>query len=299
VRLEGAPPPEAVLLEEGVHVVADGAHGERHDGRGEALGGRDDVGNDALVVLEAPHLAGSAEPDHDLVDVEEDFVLVAEGADALHVAVGKEEDASGSRNALHHDGSDGVRSFHNDLLLEHEQGGCGALLLRRAGELEHVGRGVPALDKVGSGSGLEPAAVSRGVGGRVRAAVVRAVEGHDLLLARVPPRHGDRGLVGLGAGRRERDPGQTLGKDLADELAQAGSRLGHAEAAVNEGHAVQLLVNGGLHPGRDSLPTVGADGLGRPVHPLLAGGVVQVHARASDHDGEVCKQIVEERKTER
>mmetsp|Transcript_11348 Transcript_11348/g.23196 ORF Transcript_11348/g.23196 Transcript_11348/m.23196 type:complete len:220 (-) Transcript_11348:744-1403(-) len=119
VGLEGGAPAHGVLFEELHHLVADGDHGNGCDTRAEALGASDDVRNDAVVPLESPHVSGPAEPNHDLIEVEEDVVLVAKSADALHVTIREGQDTRGARNTLEHDARNVVSSLVEDLFLKH------------------------------------------------------------------------------------------------------------------------------------------------------------------------------------
>src|SRR6185369_16896237 len=88
------------------------AHPERAEldvGAREALGHRDEVGLDAPVVDGEP-LPGPPEAGHDLVGDEQDAVPVADLAQALHVAVGRDEDPVGAHDGLDDDRGDRLRA---------------------------------------------------------------------------------------------------------------------------------------------------------------------------------------------
>ena len=125
-------------------------------------------------------LAGAAEPGHHLVGDHQDAVLVAQRADALHVAVGRDQDAVGARHGLEDERRDRLRAFELDDLLEVAQ----RLLGRIPPALDAVIR-VEHVDEPACGR-LAPASRIAGRGDRAgRAAVVRAIAGQDLLPAGV------------------------------------------------------------------------------------------------------------------
>ena len=105
VRLIGVAMREVVVLE----VVGDfgggGAEAERNVGRGDALGGDEDVGLDVPVVDGEP-LAGAAPAGHHFVGDHEHAVTVADFAQAREVFGRRNEDAVGADDGLDDDGGD-------------------------------------------------------------------------------------------------------------------------------------------------------------------------------------------------
>ena len=97
-----------VVFPIGGDLVADGDGAERHVGRGEAFGQGHQIGHDAPVIDGEPG-ASAAQAAHDLVADEQDAVFVADGAQALQVAVGRHDEAVGAGDGLDKDGGDGVR----------------------------------------------------------------------------------------------------------------------------------------------------------------------------------------------
>ena len=104
----GQPAVEHLRLELLGDVVAHGDGAERQVRAGQALGHRHQVGHDAPVVDGEP-APGPPEAGHDLVGDHQDVVPVADLADALDVAVGRDEDAVRADDRLEEDRGDRVR----------------------------------------------------------------------------------------------------------------------------------------------------------------------------------------------
>ena len=112
----GEPAGEELRADELLDRGADGHRAERHVARVDALGHRDDVRDDVPVVDREP-LAGAAEAGHHLVGDQQDPVPVADLADRLQVAVGRDDDPVRADDGLEDHGGDGVRALvHEDLL---------------------------------------------------------------------------------------------------------------------------------------------------------------------------------------
>ena len=120
----GEPARKWLVLERVGDRLADADRAELYVGARESLRHRDHVGHDAPVLDRKP-LAGPAEPAHDLVGDHQDAVLVAERAHALHVAVGRNEDAVGAGHRLEDERGDRVRTFELDHLFEIAQSALG------------------------------------------------------------------------------------------------------------------------------------------------------------------------------
>ena len=104
---------------------------ERQVGRRQALRHRQQVGHDVPVVDREP-AAGAPEAAHDLVGDQEDAVAVADLADALEVAVGRDEDPVRADDRLEDEGRDRVRALEHDDLLEVCEGCADRVAVRAA-----------------------------------------------------------------------------------------------------------------------------------------------------------------------
>ena len=219
---------------DGVHQLgAAGDAGERK-AAGDALGGRHQVGHDALVVDGEPR-AGAAEPGLDLVGDEHDAVVRRPGGEGRQEAGRRLDEAALAEDRLDHDAR---QVGHADLLVEVVDRAGGGLL---AGEpvAERVGhRGAVDLGGERAEAVLVRHVLRRHRHREVRAAVVRVVEhAHGVAAGRdAGDLHGV--LDGLGAGVEERAllrvvAGGQLGQRLA-HLDVAGVRRDH-EAGVGEG----------------------------------------------------------------
>lgn len=281
VGLVGRAPAERRLFEKVFDGFAHADDGEREVGGAESFGGGDDVGNEALVVLEAPKLAGASESDHDFVGDVEDLVLVAERAHALHVALGRDEDAAGSDDGLEHDCGDLVGSFHQNLFFESCQGRLsGFLFVRSPPELERSR--IEDLDEAGrSDFGEPPSEVTGGGERRGRPSVVRPVLGQDLVFAGVSTSNADGSFVGFVSAGREQESVDIFREQVRHELRGPAPNFGHSEASVDHRQRRQLFRDGIHHGLRNVVSQVGADRLARPVEVLLSVLVVQVHSLAA------------------
>ena len=105
VRLVGVAVREVVILEVVGDLLGGGAEAERHIGRGDALGGDEDVGLDAPVIDGEP-LAGAAPAGHDFVGDHQHAVAVADFAQAREVLGRRNQHAVGADDGLDDDGGD-------------------------------------------------------------------------------------------------------------------------------------------------------------------------------------------------
>mmetsp|Transcript_104633 Transcript_104633/g.293219 ORF Transcript_104633/g.293219 Transcript_104633/m.293219 type:complete len:506 (+) Transcript_104633:65-1582(+) len=191
-------------------------HGERV-ARGDALRGDEDVGHDAEV-LHGPLLACAAEAGLHLVRDQQDVVLGAPLAEALHEAGGRHDVAALAEHRLDDDRRDlgGLR-----LLQEDQVEGLEGLLRRHAGVLVGVPRPCGARRQR---PGALAAVADGGAGdgeGALRPAVVAAEEGHHGVAALRLPGEPQGALHGLGAGVREEERLDALGHQrlqAVDEL---------------------------------------------------------------------------------
>ncbi len=188
-------------------LVADGNRTQRHVGRGEALRHRDEIGHDLPVIHREP-LARAPQPGHDFVADEQDAVLVADLAQALQVAIGRDDDAVRAGDRFEEEGSHGVRAFAHQHLLDLIEALAGeyfvavALVIQRAAILVRV----EDVDDAGDAGLVGPAALVAGEGDGPRScAVIRAIAGDDLLPPGELPRHFDRVLVGFGPAEGEEE----------------------------------------------------------------------------------------------
>ena len=102
---------------------------ERQVRRGQALGHRHQI-RDGVPVVDREPAPGSAEAGHHLVGDHEDVVTVADLADALDVAVGRDEDAVRPDDRLEENRRDRVGAFvADDILQALEAFGCRSRLL--------------------------------------------------------------------------------------------------------------------------------------------------------------------------
>ena len=204
---------EEVVLEELGDFFAGGAEAERDVGRGDALGGDEDVGDDVPVVHGEP-FAGAAPAGHDFVGDEEDAVFVADAAEFGHVLVGRDEDAVGADDGLDED------CGYVGLVADH------VLDVVGAGDIA-AGVGVAdgafvAVDFGGeddagafaAGFHGPSARVSGGGDGADGGAVVGTVARDDLGLAGVHAGDLEGGFVGFGAGGGEEEFAEALGEDF-------------------------------------------------------------------------------------
>ena len=91
-------------------------------------------------MIDREPLAGAAEAGHHLVADHQDAVLRAQLAHALHVAVGRHEDAVGAGDGLEDECRDRLRPFELDHFLEHRQRLLGRVPAARDAviRIEHV-----------------------------------------------------------------------------------------------------------------------------------------------------------------
>ncbi len=193
------------------------------------------------------HLARTAPAGLDLVEDEEDPVLVAALAHALHEALGRHEVAALALHGLHDDAGHLVwRHQIREELVYLAQAVGGALLRVEAGGAEvllRVGSKVDARH-----AGLVGVAVL-GVGARHAhgthgAPVEGAREGDDAGALGVGTHQLEGGVSGLGSAVGKERAAQLSGGDLGDALCQpqGAGEVHHVEGAVDE--LVHLLLDG-------------------------------------------------------
>ncbi len=169
--------------------------------------------------------------------------FVAEVADALEVAVRRDEDAVGAGHRLEEEGRDVLRPFELDDLFdigEREPDIVPAALhaVVRIGDVDDTGH--PWLR-------CPPARIAREHHRPGRGAVIRAIPREHLVAAGVLPRHLDRVLVGLGAAVGEEERVDVAGRDRGELLAEERPGLGrHEGIGVREG--LGLLLDGADDP---------------------------------------------------
>lgn len=266
------------------------ARHHRHGDRGgrDALCAGDNVGHDSFVVLESKHFSGTSETHHDLVDVHQNSVLVAESTNTLQEPVGEDHATTGSEDTFGHDGGNVVGAFVEDLFLEHDEGGLDLLRFGgvAAAGLEKEREGIEGLDKARSFLS-EPAAGIASGGTRVSgSSVVGSVPANDLLFAGKASGHHDSGLVGLGSTAGVYRGSQISGKDFVHELVHAGFDLGLANVAVGVGQSSHL-VRSGFDDGLGQVVSeIGADRLRCPVEVSVSLVVKQVDTFSVGHVGD-------------
>mmetsp|Transcript_23558 Transcript_23558/g.35348 ORF Transcript_23558/g.35348 Transcript_23558/m.35348 type:complete len:231 (+) Transcript_23558:259-951(+) len=122
VSLVGTAITQGLVGKEVDNLLRRSRHTERNTGTGDTLGSRDDVRNDTLIMLKAKQLARTSKAHHNLVTNHHNVVLGTHSADSLHVTWRHDQDSTGSDDALHEDASNGIRSFVQNLFLEHVEG---------------------------------------------------------------------------------------------------------------------------------------------------------------------------------
>ncbi len=241
-------------------VTVSGADGES---AAEGLGHGNAVGPDA-VVLEAEPFAGAADAGLHFVEEEQDFLFVAERAQAGHEFGGGGHDAAFALDGLAQDGDGGGG-----------EGGADGVEVVELGVGEAGHEGLEALLVLG---------LARGGHGGEGAAMERVLHGDDFVAGRRgAPLAGqlEEALVGLGAGVAEED--LAAEGEPGDLLREPGLELVVEEVgAVHED--ADLLLHGGDDGG---MAVAGvADGDARhEVEIFLAGVVPDGDARAA-HEGE-------------
>ena len=202
-------------------VPAHGDGAQRQVRGGQALGHGHQVG-DGVPVLDREPPAGAPETRHHLVGDHQDAVAIAELANALDVAVRRNEDAVGADDGLEEDRRDRVRSLVHDHVLETAE----ALLDRPRLALAPAMRvGIP--DHADQPRLRRPAARIAGERHRTHGRpVIRAVASEDLVAAGVLASDLDRVLDRLGAAEREEDLVEIAGQQPGQLLAETRSNLG-------------------------------------------------------------------------
>jgi hypothetical protein len=173
-------------------------------------------------VVDGEPAASPTEPGHDLVADHEDVVARADLADALEVAVRRDQDPIGAHDGLEEDGRDRVGALVADDVLEALEA-----LLDRARLLLAPAVGVRVAHDAHEAGLVGPAAGIPGEGHRAEGrAVVGPVSGEDLVPARVVTGELDRVLDGLRPAEGEEDLVEVAGQDLGQLLPEAAPDLG-------------------------------------------------------------------------
>ncbi len=230
VRVVGQAAEEDLVAERLGDRAAHADRAERQVRRGQALGHRDQVRDDAPVV-DRPPLAGAAEACHDLIGDEPDAVAIAHLANALQVAVGRDEDAVGPDHGLEDERGYRLRALIEDhplrlaqQLVDRPWPGLAPRL--RVGHADH------APDAV---LGCPAARVAGGRDDLARGAVIRPIARQHLPATGRLARELDGVLVGLGTAVGEEEDVDVAGRELGQLLAQPSARLvGHERIHVRE-----------------------------------------------------------------
>src|SRR2546421_5723521 len=233
--------PEHVVVEVAGDLLADDGAAERHVPGGDAFRKGHDVGYDALVVRAEP-LPSPAEAGHDLVEHEEDPVFVAELAQALQVAVGRNEDAGRAGYRLDEDRRDVLGALVPDHLFDMRK-----RLLHIAAEDRAVRVRVEEVHHAGDPGLGGPAAVVAAQRHRpLRLPVERAPLREDLVPLGEEAGDLDGVLVRLAAARREDGLRQVAGRYLREQAREGGAAL-LPERGRDVARALGLLLNGPHH----------------------------------------------------
>ncbi|EGJ74420.1 putative 4-aminobutyrate transaminase [Streptomyces sp. Tu6071] len=188
----------------GVHDLGAPCHRGEREAAGDALGGRDQVGDDALVLAREP-LARTAEAGLDLVGDEDDAVLCRELAQRRQEALRRLDEAALAEHGLDDDGGDVVRADLLRDLVDGLRGGLGAGVLRTGRPAVRVRDGYAVdLGREGAEALLVRHVLGRQRHREVGPAVVAVVEDDDRLALRVRAGDLDSVLDGLGTRVEER-----------------------------------------------------------------------------------------------
>ena len=249
------------------------------------FGRGDDVGDD-VVVLDAEPLPRPAPGGHDLVRDEEDPVLIAELAQALHVALRRRDDPVGADDRLDDDGGNRLGVVVHELLFENGKRLLPALLLVLGAEGAAVRIRTEEVHHAGDARLGGPAArISRQRDGPRRGAVVALPGRVDLVPAGEPARGLDGVLIRLRAAVGE----QHVVQVSRCHLRHHGGELGLGLGAETRGHEAEL-VHLRLHGVQDVLvavPQVDVQQARAAVHDPAAVRVVHVDALGMvDHRGQ-------------
>ncbi len=150
---------------------------------------------------------------------------VADLADRLQIAVGRDDHPVRAGDRLEDHGSDGVRALVLEDLLEVRAAGADRARIGMAGRAA-IGVRVEHPHDAGQARLRRPAARIAGQRDRAaRRAVVAAIARDDLVAAGVPAGELDRVLVRLGAAVREERHREVARRHLGQQLAEARARL--------------------------------------------------------------------------
>ncbi len=205
---------------------------------------------------------------------------VADPAQPLHVAVGRDEDSVRADDRLHDDGRDGVAAFVADDLLGVAEDGVHGLgvLLPPAMEIRDA-------HDAGNARLRGPAPGIPGERERTRRPpVIRTIAHEDLVAPGDDTRHADRVLHRFRAAVREEEGVDVAGRDLGQLRPKPRPHFrGHEGIGVGQGG--RLLLDGLHHLGM-GVADVRAHELAVEVQVALAFGRPEVDAfRARDRDG--------------
>ena len=213
------------------------AHGpERHVRARQPLRHRDDVWHD-FPVIDGKPLAGAAESSHHLVADHQDSMLRAKLANALHVAIRRNQDAVGPGHRLENECRNRVRAFQLDDLFNHRQ----RRWRRFPPPLDPVVR-IEHVDHAGQPGFHGPS--PRIAGERhaaCRRAVIRAIPREYLVAPRIEPRQLDRVLIRFGAAVCEEEHVDVARRDGSELRAQSCARFGRHERVRVREHRGLLL----------------------------------------------------------
>src|SRR5215831_208004 len=203
----------------------------------QSLSHRDQVG-DNFPVIDGEPLAGSSESGHDLVGNNQDAVLVAYFAHALHVAIGRNENAIRAGDGFEDEGGDRLRSFELDDLFDHVE-----RFLSRVGFAVNAVVRIEYADNARNARlGCPSAGIARQAdrsGGR---AVIRTITRNDLVATGVKTRDLDGVLIGLGPAIGEEESVDVARSDFSELRTEAGTRLSCHER-IGIAQRLRLLVN--------------------------------------------------------
>ena len=233
-----------------LHDLVAGDQGGQREAARQTLAGGDDVGHDA-VVLAGPHRAGSPDARLDLVHHEQDAVLVAQVAQRLQPAGGRNDVATLALDRLDEDGGDVAGLGHATEQHVLDVVGPGPFTVEGERGVVAAGRDDPEPAPVlglrrGEREAAQRATVERSVkGDHVGAAgeVASELEGAlDRLGAGVGEEHPRRAHAGRHALRQ---PLAQLGVDRMVEVARAVVQAG-VDLGVDRGSDDRVRMSGGV-----------------------------------------------------
>ena len=271
----------------------------RHGGVGHTLGKGDHVGGGA-VALGSEGVAEAAETGDDLIEDQQDAVLGGDLAQPLQVALGRRQDARGSRHRLDDDGGNGggivqvdeagqlVRQVRAPFRLALGEGLLGAVV--GAGQVIDAGQHVSELLAVGDDAADRNAAEADAVvaalaadepsAGTFAAGLVIAERDLERSVDRLAPRVGEEGVIEVAGCQQGEARGQLEHLGVAVLKGRRVVELGrHLLDGLDDGLAAVAGVDaeqarGGVgHLGAVGLEVVHALGAGEQARAFLEGAV--------------------------